>query len=401
MKFFQIAFLIGAFTLAAAENGSPDVIRWHGDEKVKTVQETGKLEVFEVPQAAPANADTAAERLIEPGKRYLWVPTVDRKRGTGGAKLPDSAISADRTALFLLETVGADEGPFDTRLVILDTHSGKILRVQRFAGVSYVKILPIPDTDDILLAEAPAENQQKLVRVNPVTGRIRCKTQLPVFSDWMIMDRYLLAKEQHSPTLHILSHQNLAGVRQLKTTGKGGKLLQESDSVVNNMYPASPAKLERIALPGTARIEYDEKILPLPDGFTPEYGLFFGTESKMQLWMEPGGAAMLRQGQNFHSLTDRVSGLAAYHAASNTLLLGLQQRNMIAEFKPYESTKQLRTTLTNQLKPPTRGDCKMLFCSLEEFPHILILDHRANFFRIQMPAKGNRWKKTLLFTPGQ
>ncbi|MBR4957108.1 MAG: hypothetical protein IKZ31_05065 [Lentisphaeria bacterium] len=61
MKFFQIAFLIGAFTLAAAENGSPDVIRWHGDEKVKTVQETGKLEVFEVPQAAPANADSCKE----------------------------------------------------------------------------------------------------------------------------------------------------------------------------------------------------------------------------------------------------------------------------------------------------------------------------------------------------
>lgn len=401
MKFFQIAFLIGAFSLAAAEQGTPEVIHWKGDEKVQTVQETGKLEVFPANQDAASDTASTSLRLAEHGKRYIWTPTPDWTRGAGGAKIPDCAISADRTAIFLLETVGADNGPFDTRLVILDTLSGKIIRVQRFPNVRYVKILTIPDADDILLAKPPADGQQQLVRLDPVSGKIRCQTQLPVFSDWMIRKGYLLTKDQHSPMLHILYSRNLAGVRKIKTAGNGGTLLQESEDIINNMHPAPAAKLERISLPGTEKIEYDEKILPLPAGFSPEKGLFFGTENKMQLWMEPGGTAMLRQGKSFHYLTDRVNGLATYHDSSNTLLVGLQKRDMIAEFKPFQSTKQLRTSLTGQLKPLTRGECKMIFCSFEDHPDILVLDHRANLFRLQIPVKGKLWKKVLLFTPGQ
>ena len=89
-------------------------------------------------------------------------------RGAGGARIPDAAVSTDRTALFLLETVGAEEGPFDTRLVILDTQSGKIIRVQRFSKVRYVRILTIPDSDDILLAEPPVNQQQQLVLSAPL-----------------------------------------------------------------------------------------------------------------------------------------------------------------------------------------------------------------------------------------
>ena len=401
MKFFQIAFLIGAFSLAAADQGAPEVIHWKGEEKVQTVQETGKLEVFQTIPESATDTSTSALRLTEQSKRYLWIPTPDRMRGAGGAKIPDSAVSTDRTALFLLETVGADEGPFDTRLVILDTQSGKIIRVQRFSKVRYVRILTIPDSDDILLAEPPVNQQQQLVRVDPVSGKIRCTTQLPVFSDWLIMKGYLLTKDQNSPILHVLYNSNLASVRKIKTAGNGGKLLPESDSIVNNMHPASPAKLERISLPGTEKIHEDEIFLQLPAGFTPSKGLFFGTENKMQLWMEPDGLAMLRQGRNFHNLTDRVNGLAAFHDSSNTLLVGLKKRDMLAEFKPFQSTKQLRTSLTGQLKPLTRGECKMIFCTFEDQPEILVLDHRANFFKLLIPAKGRQWKKFLLFTPGE
>ena len=401
MNFFQIAFLIGAFTLAAAEQGSPEVIHWKGEKKVQTVQETGKLEVFQTSPESNTDTSTSALRLAEQGKRYIWLPSGDRMRGAGGARIPDAAVSADRTALFLLETVGADEGPFDTRLVILDTQSGKIIRVQRFSKVRYVRILTIPDTDDILLAEPPVSQQQQLVRLDPVSGKIRCKTQLPVFSDWMIMKGLLLIKDLNSPVLHILNSSSLASAGKIKTAGNGGKLLPESDSIVNNMHPAAPAKLERISLPGAEQLDEEEMILQLPPGFTPVSGLFFGTEHKMQLWMEPDGAAMLRQGKNFHNLTDRVNGLAAFHDSSNTLLVGLKKRDMLAEFKPFQSTKQLRTSLTGQLKPLTRGECKMIFCTLEDQPEILVLDHRANFFKLLIPAKGRQWKKVLLFTPGE
>ncbi len=407
MKFFLIAVLAGFCALSAAEKGTPNIIRWQGDNTEQTVQETGSLEVFQkegkpaADNSLEANETSSEERLTEPTKRYLWDPTRDRKRGAGGAKIPGAAFSADTTALFMLETVGADDGPFDTRLVILATRTGEIIRVQRFAKVRYVKIQTLPDSDDLLLAEAPAENKQRIVRLNPLNGKIRCAADLPVFSDWLIMGSFLLSKDQDSPFLRTLSSQNLAQIQEIKTAAPGGKLLPEKENLVNNMHPGSPAKLERIPLPGAPQLYYDEKFLALPDNFTPASGLYFGETSPMQLWMEPGGAAMLRIGKNFHSLADRVNGLAAYHPESQTLFLGLQKRDMIAEFRPAESTSQLRSSPTGQLKPQTRGDSKLITCVNASNVRILILDHRANFYQIQLPHKSRNWKKTLLFIPGK
>jgi hypothetical protein len=171
--------------------------------------------------------------------------------------------------------------------------------------------------------------------------------------------------------------------------------------LVNNIQQGPPAKLERIPLPGTAPLQYDKIFLSLPKNFTPTKGLQFGNAGQMQLWMEQEGDAMLRIGQTFHRLAERVNGLAVYHAESKTLYLGLLKRDMLAEFHPEESTALVRSTLTGQLRPITRGESKLIFCSNTESPRVLIMDHRANLYQMQPPDRSRTWKKTLIFSPEQ
>lgn len=403
MKFLWFALFASVIALHGTEKGSPDVIHWQGDNVEQKVQETGRLEIFpSSDKSSPGAMDGySAARLADPGKRFLWEPTRDRKRGAGGAKIPGAAVSADKSALFLLETVGADDGPFDTRLVILDTSTGSIIRVQRFAKVRYEKILTLPDSNDLLLAESPIQNKQRIVRMDPVSGKIQSIIQIPVFSDWRIMESFLLLKDRDSDLLRFISIRTLAEIQQVKTAGRGGHLLPEKAGMLNHFSPENPEKMERIALPGGPQVQYGENFLEIPAGFAPERGMLLGSNAAMVLLLEPAGRAMLRIGKNFHPLAERINGLATYHENSKTLYLGLQKRDMLAEYQPEESTNLLRTSLTGQLRPQTRGDIRMIFCTNSDRPEILVLDHRANFYRLSPPVKGRTWKKTILFIPGQ
>lgn len=405
MKFLVMLMLTGIALLSAAEKGSPDVIHWDGDNIIDKVQETGHLEIFSTadPRSAPnRDADSTAERLAEPGKRFVWIPTEDNSRGAGGAKIPDVSISADQSALFILETVGADNGPFDTRLVILDTQTGEIGRVLRFAKVRYTRILTLPDTDDLLLIRPPEGKKQIIDLADPVSGKIRRSHSFPEFSDLLIMGDQLLVKQKYSPLLSLVDRRTLHPENEIKTTAKGGILLPESPDIVNIVYPGNPAKLERIPMPGSPAIHNEDDILlTLPAGFSPEKGLLFGNTRSIQLWLKPGGDAMFRIGKTFHHLAERINGLAVYNRKTQSLFLGLQKRDMLAEFQPEKSTDILRSTITGQLKPRTRGEMRAIFSCNSAKSGVYVLDHRANFYLLQPPTKGRSWKKFILFTPGK
>lgn len=402
MKFFLMFLLAGISVLSAAEQGSPDIIHWRGDTVEKKVLETGRLEVFATGSTAPADKHSCADRIADHGKRFVWVPTEDNSRGAGGAKIPDVAVSPDKSALFMLETVGDDEGPFDTRLVILNTRTGNIIRVSRFAKVRYSRILPLPDADELLLAEAPDQGKQRIIRLDPVSGKILSAVRVPTFSDWIVQNGFLLIKSRENRNLWIGSCLNLARLVEVQTAAPGGKLVPESEWIVNNIHLDPAVKLERIALPGAAKIHDDEVFRKMPENFAPESGQWIKTSrNAMQLWMEPGGLAMLKIGETFHRLADRVTGSAAYHPESGTLFIGLQKRDMLAEFLPEQSLNMRRTSLTGQLRPRTPGEIRLFFCPPTQHPEVMILDHRANFYRLQVPLRGRSWKKTILFTPGK
>ena len=400
MKTWLLPFFACAAALLAEEQGSPDVIRWEEEKKEIKVEETGRLEVFDRKPKKDVGTDRFADRVADPGKRFLWVPSPDPKRGAGGARIPDAVLSEDRSALILLETVGTDDGPFDTRLVVIDVRSGEIVRVTRlFRKERFVKLLTIPESDDLLLFSAPEKKRQTVFRVHP-TGPKRGAGEFDAVSDALILSGKLLLKYQDTPELTCRSLEDLSTKGTFKTAAPGGFLIPESEAVVCNYAPKNPGMIERIAVSGEKPQER-ERFLPLPKNFRPDSAVTFGGETPMQLYFEPGGIAMLRLGQDFHPLAERSSGMAAYHAPSGTLFLGLQKQDMIAEFRPAESTNMLRSSLTGQRSPRTRGEVARIFCDDGKVPAALILDHRANVYRLQLPDKGRSWPKKLLFVPGE
>ena len=401
MKTWLLPFFACAAALFAANQGSPDVIRWEGDTVEAKVVETGRLEVFDRKAGNPSDA-TFADRVAEPGKRFLWGPSEDRRRGTGGARVPDAAMSEDGSALLLLETVGADEGPFDTRLVVIDTRSGEIVRVTRLSRKDqhFVKLLTIPGSDDLLLFSSPEKGRQTILRIHP-KGTVRGAGEFDAVSDAVIHSGKLLLKDQDKPELTCRSLKDLSSENTFTTAAPGGFLLPENRRIVCNLVPGEPAKIERIVLSGRA-IRPEDRFLALPANVNPTAGIVFGDGgAPTQVYLAPGGPAMLRSGGTFHPMGDRISGLAAYHQASGTLFLGLRKNDMVAEFMPAKSTSQLRSTTTGQRQPRTKGENRWYFCDNSQVPSVLILDHRMNFYRMQIPTKGRFWKKMLIYTPGE
>lgn len=401
MKTWLLPFLACIAALTAAEQGSPDVIRWTEKKVEAKVVETGRLEIFDRKPAGKADSATFADRVAEPGKRFLWEPSVDRRRGAGGANIPDAAISEDRSALLLLETVGADEGPFDTRLVVIDLRSGEIVRVTRLnrKDQHFVKLLTIPGSDDILLFSAPEKKRQTILRIHP-KGTVRGAGEFDAVSDAIIHAGKLLLKDQDKPELTCRSLEDLSSESTFTTAAPGGFLLPESENTVCNVVPGAPAKIERIALDGRS-IPPEERFLTLPADAHPAAGLQFGGDTKMQLYLTPDGPAVLRIGNSLHRLGERVSGLAAYHQPSGTLFLGLRKNDMVAEFQPEKSTSRLRSSATGRLNPRTRGESRWYFSDNAQIPSVLVVDHRTNVYRMQVPTKGRFWKKFLLYTPGE
>lgn len=400
MKKPLLPFLVCAASLFAAEQGAPGVIRWTGEKNETRVVETGRLEIFaRNPPIKPGSA-TFADRVADRARRFLWTPSPDPRRGAGGARIPDAALSADGSALLLLETVGADDGPFDTRLVVVDVRTGEIVRVTRFAGARYCRLLILPESGELLLFSAPEGNRQTVVRADAAAGTIRAKTALPAVSDAVIHEGKLLLKDRDAPRLTRRSTETLDADAVFKTAAPGGFLLPESPDAVCNPVPGDPAKIERIALDGRS-IQPEERFLVPPPNTRPASGLTLDGDVPTQLYITPDGPAALRIGSRLHPLGERVAGPAAYHRESGTLFLGLRKNDAVAEFRPGKSVAMLRSSPTGQRAPRTRGEPCRYFCDGSQIPSVLILDHRANFYRMQTPTKGRLWKKTLIFTPGE
>ena len=264
MKAWLFAFMICAvIILPAAEQGSPDVIRWEEEKKEVKVVETGRLEIFDR-KPGKAGSATFADRVADRGKRFLWVPSPDPKRGAGGANIPDALLSEDRSAMILLETVGTGEGPFDTRIVVLDLQSGEIVRVTRLnrKNQHFVKLLTIPGSDDLLLFSAPEKKRQTILRIHP-KGTVRGAGEFDAVSDAIIHSGKLLLKDRDKPELTCRSLKDLSTEDTFKTAAPGGFLLAESGRIVDNFVPGGPAQIERIVLHGE-ELHKDDRFLPLP-----------------------------------------------------------------------------------------------------------------------------------------
>jgi len=377
-----------------SEQGSPDVIHFESREQEEKTEETGHVEVFT--QKTSGEAITFAERAAEPGKRFIWTPSPDPGRSAGGARIPGAVLSSDGSAVIMLETVGAPDGPFDTRLAVISVNGEGAVQVMRFPKARFTKILQAGD--ETLLLAAPGAENTRILRLDLCRKKILRIVTVPAFSDWLIRENQLLLKDRDSRSLRVLNIPDLTPEGSpKKLRGKGGLLIAGPGETLYNLVLEPKPGVEVIRPAGDSTADPDERFLPLPRGFRPASGVRCKNAA---VWMEPGGAAHLQTGREFHLLSPRVTGVAAGNHTSGKLYLGLLKKDMIVEYEPEQSIRPLQTMEPGRLSPKTRGEVLRIFTLPDKDPALLILDHRANLYRLTPPKRGKNWKKTIVFTPG-
>ncbi len=132
---------------------------------------------WEIRSVAEKNPGAMSELLKDPaapeGTRLVWQPQ-EMPTLLSPVRLPDAQISPDSSVIAFVETTGAAEGPFGSRLILMNTADWTILRIIDIPGRRIGKIVWIPGTAKIAAvchAQPELEQQNGLAVFDLQSGK--------------------------------------------------------------------------------------------------------------------------------------------------------------------------------------------------------------------------------------
>jgi hypothetical protein len=338
----------------------------------------------------PANCFAA--RIADKGKSLEWKPKWYFE-GPGGPRLPDSKFSHDGSVLAIAEVAGATNGPFASRLALINAYNYKCVRIVEIPETRISRFILLPDTDSAVCVQEPQpllKQEIKAFTLNLKTGAKGSET--PSFSSKItglaaMPDNKLMIKTAESAKIYVFDLLNLAqSPAVLETPFKGGLLAAADDGIT--LAAAGKGKVLFFNLTNGQSSPLSEKELP-PD-FTPgnlvlcnEDGSLFAVSAagKDIIWAGAGKA---------RTLARNAGNILVYDKENKRLIAEIAVKNTLAfydvpKFEPAGSC-QPKTIL-----PVTRGEITNLMAMPAG---ILALDSRGNLFLLHKPK--TNWKKKLL-----
>ncbi len=338
-------------------------------------------------------ADSFAARVADKGKNLEWKPKWYFE-GSGGPRLPDSKFSADGSVLAVAEVAGAANGPFSSRIVLINTYNYKCIRIIEIPETRISRFILLPDADSAVCVQEPQQafrQEIKVFALNLKTGARGSETT--TFSSRItglaaMPDNRLMIKSAESAKIYIFDLQNLAqDPAALETPFKGGLLAAADDGIT--LVAAGKGKLLFFNLTNGQSTPFSEKELP-PD-FTPEHlvlcngdGSLFAAsaEGKEIIW---AGAGKVR------TLAKNAGDILAYDKKNKRLIAETVVRSTLS-FYDIPKFELAGSCLPKTILPATRGD----LINLMAVPAgILVLDSQGNLFLLHKPK--TNWKKILIF----
>ncbi|WP_288614581.1 hypothetical protein [Victivallis vadensis] len=389
--------LLTAWTVLAAE--LPPI---RADEAVERprVQSTGDFLVIEAPgenNALDTPRGTTASRLSVSGRVYRWTPSDDTSRVTGGAALFDAVQSPDESFLLLGERVGAADGPNSSRLIGFNLFNKKlasgITLPERKLGS--LRFLPSGTT---LLAVEKAQPQlarpDRLLLIDLAAGKTVAESEA--------LDRPVAAAETNGKKcwftleganqFHSLGLQEFgASPKTAQTLVKGGKLLLSPDGSTLAIYGSGQLEIYDVGAEPPRLL----RAMPLPEGFTPDWGLALSEKLDELLLVESGRNAWLVSGKSLRPLAEKSGQAGCYDFSDRRLLLTLAADETIGLYQLPAATAPSMMVSPRRLKPFNRNDNFRLFNRSGKEPQAILVDHRGNVSILEIRPR--RWKKTPVY----
>ena len=341
----------------------------------------------------------AAKLQRTDGKLIQWAP----QRVTGsiaGVRLPSAAISYDQSVLAFAELFGAESGPFGTRIVLLNTHDWRILKIIELKR-KVKKIVFAGDTVCLaaLCAEQPALEQSgglSLIRLDSGAETYFAEVP-PSFEGDLGAGRSGCV---------FLADSRVGEIRYWKP----GKTVKTG--VIRTAAPAklgfSPDGRILAAANGKGTIELfkmsDFRLLntvklPLSQEYPIHQVLFLNNEEDFLCAPDP-----LSDRSSFVYRASQIFELKGRSSGSNVItgdglrILHLKKVNGEIEILESDTLRKITSLLPEQVKPNTHGDPAHVFY-LDHARLTAVLDAGGTFYLLCLPKGVSKFQKEIIFSP--
>jgi hypothetical protein len=380
--------------------GAPPPIIWQSDEKRPEVID-GRENII-VSKDASENAsagfdpETSAGRIVQKGYHLTWSPKWNYY-GTGGVKLPGAAVSKDRSVLAVLETVGEERGPWQSRIVCISPVNGHILRIIELKERKIERILFSGEKDEVLLYQSGQQafdQKNRFVKVNLRSGKIVAEypplpgDEIQAFNINANGSHAVVKMKKSSSVLVYDLEQPEQEPLVLDSGFEGGAVGFAADG--ESVLAAGEGAVRFLSMlnPGT---QTRDPIVS-PDGFVPDF-LEVAADGAHEIIVgkvEGGPFYLLRGGRNF-LLDDSGEGFACF--TEKSIMLVAQSQSTVRFLDRGTLAETARVPVKND-RPPTRGNLAGLFYD-PDFG-LLAVDSHGNIYTRKLT--GRKWNKKLLLS---
>ena len=398
-----IALLAAGF-VCAADSKQPKDLEYKGlkirnadiDKDRPKVEDPGDNVIVE--SSAVANLlentppDSFAARIADKGKILEWKPKWYFE-GSGGPRLPDSKFSPDGSVLAIAEVAGAADGPFSSRLALINTYNNKCIRIIEIPETRISRFILLPDTDSAVCIQEPQlsfRQEIKAFTLNLKTGVKGSETmsfRSKVTGLAAMPDNRLMITTAESTKIYCFDLQNLAqDPIAMETPYKGGLLAAADDGIT--LVAAGKGRVLFFNLTNGQNTPISEKVLP-PD-FVPEH-LVLCNENGSLFAASASGREIIWAGTGkVRTLAKNPGNILVYDKKSKRLMVDLTVKSTLV-FYDVPKFEQAGTCQPKAILPVTRGD----ITNLMTIPAgILVFDSHGNLFLLYKPK--TNWKKNLI-----
>ena len=338
-------------------------------------------------------ADSFAARIADKGKSLEWKPKWYFE-GAGGPRLPDAGFSPDGSVLAIAEVAGATDGPFSSRLVLINTYNNKCIRIVEIPETRISRFILLPDTDSAVCIQQPQPSLRQDIKAFTLNLKTGVKgSETTSFSSKVtgltaVPDNRLMINTAESTKIYVFDLANLAqDPVTLETSFKGGLLAMADDGIT--LVAAGKGKLLFFNLTNGQNTPFSEK--ERPADFTPDHIVLCNNNGSLFAASAEGKDIIWAGTGKVRTLAKNAGNILVYDKKNKRLLAELAVKSTLA-FYDVPKFEPAGTCQPQAVPPATRGD----IITLMAIPAgILEFDSHGNLFLIYKPK--SNWKKNLIF----
>ena len=348
----------------------------------------------------PVPPRSLAAKLQDPNseKVLLWSP-MERLGLLRGVRLPSAALSPDQSVLAIVETTGGDEPPNGSRIVLINTHTWKILRLIEIPRVTDKIVFSRKEPGLFVLCKPQPELKQSggLARIlfdsdKPETSFIRtgaldCADLLCDRDDRVYLSD--AAKERV-----LIYRPDASTPRTVKVAAPGCALALSPDG--KRWAAAGSAGKIEIFKTGDNRPLSTETI---PSEYPVRQLLFLDNGNSFLCAPDP-----LRNRAAFGVRAGRVQEFEGFSAGA--LAISTDGRTILhrkktageIEFLDSQTFHKIASAIPERALPRTRGNPREVY-PLEAGELTAVLDETGNLYVLHRPEKETKFQKKIILTP--